>query len=190
MYKLCKSEQSALRQRQMEQQLLKMMETVRFEDITVSDLCIQAGLTRKAFYRYFSGKEGALYALVDHALWEMESLPFTEQGDLSANREKMTLFFRFWKEQKPLLDALEYSDINGVLVKRMLQYCTSDVSFMRRFLAYADKDEQEYAITYGISGIIAMILRWHRSDFRQSPEQMADMVIKLMTSSIVRIEDN
>ena len=39
MYKLCKSEQSALRQREMEQQLLKMMETTRFEDITISDLC-------------------------------------------------------------------------------------------------------------------------------------------------------
>ena len=190
MYKMCKSEQSALRQREMEQQLLKMMETVRFDEITVSDLCTQSGYSRKAFYRYFSGKEGALYALIDHTLWELESIPFVEQEDDAANREKMCLFFRFWKNQKPLLDALEYSNINEILVKRMVLYCTSDVGFMRRFLTCTDSEEQEYAITYGISGIIAVILRWHHTGFRQSPEQMADMVLNLMASSMIRIEDD
>lgn len=188
MYKMCKSEQSALRQREMEQQLLKMMETVRFEDISVSDLCTQAGFSRKAFYRYFSGKEGALYALIDHTLWELESFPFVGKEDGSANREKMILFFRFWKNQKPLLDALDYSNLNGILVKRMVQHCASDISFMRNFLTCSDREEQEYAITYSISGIISVILRWHHNGYRQSPEQMVGMVLNLMASSMIKFE--
>ena len=39
MYKLCKPEQSAQRQRQLERGLLEMMKHHRFEEISVSDLC-------------------------------------------------------------------------------------------------------------------------------------------------------
>ena len=63
MYKLCRTEQSAQRQRQLEQGLLLAMKTKRYEEITISDLCDQMGIPRKSFYRYFSSKDGALHAL-------------------------------------------------------------------------------------------------------------------------------
>ena len=70
MYKLCKTEQSAARQRQLEQGLLQVMSTSRYEDINVSGLCQKMGIPRKSFYRYFSSKDGALHALIDHTLME------------------------------------------------------------------------------------------------------------------------
>ena len=75
MYKMCKSEQSAQRQRELEQGLLKAMGTCHYDEISVSDLCDQMGIPRKSFYRYFSGKDGALHALIDHTLMELESFP-------------------------------------------------------------------------------------------------------------------
>jgi len=72
MYKLCKTEQSAARQRELEQGLLEIMANKRFDDISVSDLCEKIGIPRKSFYRYFSGKDGALYALIDHTLMAYE----------------------------------------------------------------------------------------------------------------------
>ena len=68
MYKLCKTEYSVRRQRQIEEALLETMETSRYEDISVSDLCARLGIPRKSFYRYFSSKDGALFALIDHRL--------------------------------------------------------------------------------------------------------------------------
>ena len=58
MYNLCKTEQSALRQRQIEDTLLSEMAVRRYEGISVSDLCQKSAIPRKAFYRYFSSKEG------------------------------------------------------------------------------------------------------------------------------------
>ena len=72
MYKQCRTEQSASRQRHLEQGLLQMMLKRQFEEISVSDLCEEIGVPRKAFYRYFSGKDGALHALIDHTLLEYE----------------------------------------------------------------------------------------------------------------------
>ena len=81
MYKLCKTEQSAQRQRQLEEGLLTAMKTKRYEEITISDLCEQMDIPRKSFYRYFSSKDGALHALIDHTLLDFEQ----HTGILSGN---------------------------------------------------------------------------------------------------------
>ena len=70
MYKICKTDQSAARQREIELGLLSMMLEQPFESITISDLCDRLCIPRKAFYRYFSGKDGALFALIDHTMLE------------------------------------------------------------------------------------------------------------------------
>ena len=72
MYKICQTEQSIRRQRELEAGLLKMLQKRRYEDISVSDLCGELQIPRKSFYRYFSNKDGALMALLDHTLMEFE----------------------------------------------------------------------------------------------------------------------
>lgn len=190
MYKLCKSEHSALRQREMEQQLLKMMGTVRYEDITVSDLCTQAGFSRKAFYRYFSGKEGALYALIDHTLWELDSFPFTENTGRNASREKMVWFFQFWKNQKLLLDALDFSGISELLMKRMLVYAMSGPGVIRHFLTYRNSNlaAEEYAMTFGVCGLTSIAFEWHRRGYQQSPEEIGQIALELLTKPLLQIQ--
>ena len=190
MYKLCKSEHSALRQREMEQQLLKMMGTVRYEDITVSDLCTQAGFSRKAFYRYFSGKEGALYALIDHTLWELDSFPFTENTGRNARREKVVWFFQFWKNQKPLLDALDFSGISELLMKRMLVYAMSGPGVIRHFLTYRNSNlaAEEYAMTFGVCGLASIAFEWHRRGYQQSPEEIGQIALELLTKPLLQIQ--
>lgn len=89
MYKLCKTEQSAQRQRQLEAGLLAVMGKTRYEDISISDLCEQIGVPRKTFYRYFSGKDGALHALIDHTLMSFETFPVaTDRRTLLSDMEK------------------------------------------------------------------------------------------------------
>ena len=68
MYKMCKTEQSARRQRELELGLLEAMKTQRYEDISISELCGTLGIPRKTFYRYFDSKDGALYGMIDHTL--------------------------------------------------------------------------------------------------------------------------
>ena len=49
MYKLCKTEQSALRQRELEEGLLRAMLREPYESISVSELCDALGVPRKSF---------------------------------------------------------------------------------------------------------------------------------------------
>ena len=49
MYKHCNTEDSARRQRQLEQYLLELMEDVPYSGITIGQICQQAGISRKSF---------------------------------------------------------------------------------------------------------------------------------------------
>ena len=64
MYKLCKTEETVKRQREIELGLFSMLKTVRFDNLSITELCEKIQIPRKAFYRYFDSKEDALCALI------------------------------------------------------------------------------------------------------------------------------
>lgn len=185
MYKMCKTEQSAKRQRDLEEGLLQAMGSCHYEQISVSDLCDQCGIPRKAFYRYFSGKDGALYALIDHTLLQYEGFQMAEAGaEVRSYQSDLERFFRFWLHQKPLLDALKRSNISGVLVTRSIEHALSDVGMPIRFLPQQDRAARRHAIMFGVCGLMSMVLDWHESGYDLSPREMSVIAAKLMTEPL------
>lgn len=185
MYKLCKTEQSAQRQRELERGLLAAMNSHRYEEISVSDLCDHMNIPRKSFYRYFSSKDGALHALIDHTLLDYEAFPGTRQpGDKRTYQQDLERFFLFWKEQKPLLDALERSGISGVLVTRSIDHALSDAGTPARFLPQNERIAREHATTFGVCGLMSMVLSWHHGGYQTSPRQMASIAVQLLTKPL------
>lgn len=184
MYKLCKTEQSAQRQRQLEEGLLTAMLNQRYEDISISDLCDQMGVPRKSFYRYFTSKDGALHALLDHRLMEYE----TQAGIKKAGKNEYFLdlpwFFEFWKTQKPLLDALNRSGLSGVLVNRAIQNSVDAQIFEFRS-QHGTKGQQVLATSFVVCGLMTMVIQWHDEGYQRSAQEMAEMTHKLLTQPLV-----
>ena len=179
MYKFCTTEESVQRQRQLEACLLELMLTENYAGITVGDICDQAGLSRKSFYRYFSSKEGCLYALVDHAIFDGASfyLPGYNQGlSLQIIYEH---FFRYWKEQHPLLDALTRNNLSLLLVERMLEHTIKEEQEFRFSMPVSAVDAHERNLFY-VGGVMTLVLDWHRSGYQKSILQMARGLAELI----------
>lgn len=183
MYKQCRTEQSARRQQEIEEGLLSMMLQRRYEDVSVSDLCDRLGVPRKAFYRYFSGKEGALQALVDHRLLEYEV--YTGSRNLIlGDRQGLTVFFEFWITQKKLLDALSRSGLTGILVERAIRH--SQEAHLLNF--YSDMDSEEYtnlATAFTVCGLMTVVIQWHHEGYQSSAQEMAGMAYKMLGRPLV-----
>ena len=185
MYKMCKTEQSAQRQRQLEQGLLKAMGSHHYDEISVSDLCEQIGIPRKSFYRYFSGKDGALHALIDHTLLEYEGFTVSgKEGEVRSYQKDLERFFLFWRTQKPLLDALSRSGLSGVLIERAIDHALSEVGTPRRFLTRHAPELRAHATMFGVCGLMSMVVGWHNDSFFQEPWQMAQIAVKLVTEPL------
>lgn len=190
MYKMCKSEQSARRQRELEEGLLKAMSAHHYDEISVSGLCDQIGIPRKSFYRYFSGKDGALHALIDHTLLEYESFPNNlKPGEKRTHEKDLERFFLFWRAQKPLLDALERSAISGVLVTRSIDHALSDAGAPKRFQRQNEKIAREHATLFGVCGLMSMVLNWHHGGYAMSPREMALIAVQLLTKPLFSATD-
>lgn len=185
MYKLCKTEQSARRQQEIEEGLLSMMQTRRYEEITVSDLCEKLSMPRKSFYRYFGSKEDTLYGLLDHRLMGYETK--YARGTLQ-QKHGITLdlrwFFEFWLTQKDLLDALERSGLSGMLVQRAIHN-----SRRAEVFAYAPDDyskaDVEMSTGFIVCGLMSIMLQWHHDGYCQSPREMAETAFRMLKRPLV-----
>lgn len=59
-YKICHTEASSQRQRELEDGLLNAMGSQSYARITLTELCSQLSIPRKSFYRYFPTKDDCL----------------------------------------------------------------------------------------------------------------------------------
>lgn len=184
MYKLCKTEQSVKRQRELELGLLDAMQTKRYEDISISDLCEQLQVPRKSFYRYFSSKDGALYALLDHTLMEFELFdePYLP-GESRALVRELEGFFLFWLQHKSLLDVLEKSGLSGILIDRSIIYAT-EIAAPWRFLPGETKSIQLEVIRFSVCGLMMIMLTWHHTGLREKPADLAKIAARLLSQPL------
>jgi len=182
MYKLCKTEQSAARQRQLEQGLLEAMKQKRYDEISISDLCDRMEIPRKSFYRYFSGKDGALQALIDHTL--MEFADYTElyrQGKVRTIQLDLESFFQFWIQRKDLLDVLARSGRSGILVNRAVAFALTDDVLPIRFLPDEERTMQQHITMFGVCGLMSMVLNWHDTGYAIPAQEMARVAVRMIS---------
>ena len=191
MYKQCQTESSARRQRELEQGLLQIMLKKQYDEISVSDLCQQIGVPRKSFYRYFSGKDGALYAMIDHAIMDYDVYTtYPGQGARETPGGFMEGVFHYWIQHKELLDALKKSSFSGLLIQRAMEF-SNDMDTIPRFLQIGDKRLREYGTMFMVCGLMTMIVQWHYDGFTKSAEEMAKLAMQLLTQPLFsgKLED-
>ena len=184
MYKFCKTEQSFQRQRELEHGLLDMMEHLRFEEISVSDLCERLHIPRKSFYRYFSSKEGALHALLDHTLME-----FYDTGSLEGLRggtptEDLKRLFVFWKSHKKLIDAVLRSNLGGMLVERAVDLA-KDEELMPGYVRDWEDTLKDVAMGFAVCGLMSMVLQWHKEGYKIPVENMAQAAVTMLSRPLI-----
>lgn len=180
MYKQCRTEQSAQRQRELEQGLLRAMQKRHYDEISVSDLCQEMGIPRKAFYRYFSGKDGALHSLIDHALMDFD---ISSMAEKQTAQTFMAQVFSYWTQRKPLLDSLERSGLSGVLIQRAINY-SQHAENLPLFLGSTEKQTRDYATMFAVCGLMTIIVQWHHDGFPQSIERMAELAMRLVSEPL------
>ncbi len=182
MAKICVTEQSARRQRWIENGLLELMQKRRYEQITVTDLCCHLGLARRSFYRYFRDLEDVLDSLLTHTFQDMAiSDIFLGVEDIRQNME-------FWLERRPLLDALSHSGMMDKLFEYTLRF--TDGLSIGNFLTEdgLQMDISREANMFIVTGSISLIIAWYQEGFRKTPEQMARIAYRMLTEAILRKE--
>lgn len=178
MYKHCNTEESAHRQRQLEQGLLELMADDPYDHITISQICEQVGISRKSFYRYFDGKDGCLHALLDHTIMDGSSYYMTESDDPDPELSFFTRYFEYWQRQTPLLDALEKNGQSLQLLQRMVRYILTEEPNYAQFMGIPQDHLMEH-IAFTVGGLMGLVLTWHHEHFQKTAAQMGEVLYQM-----------
>lgn len=182
MYKLCKTEQSAKRQREIENCLLELLLTKHYEDITITEICDKMNMPRKSFYRYFDGKEGVKQSLINHTMMDYNTVKsVVNKRDSVTIRDEFQAFFEFWKEHKDMLVALDRSGLIGNLFDTTVSLAMTEYDRVRTYLSDSYADDKQAAYRFVISGLMTMMIDWYRGGFKESVDTMAGAMVKIIT---------
>lgn len=182
MYTLCSTEKTAQQQHKFEQTFLQMLLESYYDEITISDLCRRAGLTRKMFYRLFQKKSDVLYSLIDHTLLEASNfIP-----DESVGPGELHRFFAYWQTQSDLLDALMKHSNSGLLSDRAVRFALNeDTTLVHAFGADEGKFGFETVVFY-ITGIFSLVLTWHGQGYNHSIDEMSKLMMDILMSPVIK----
>lgn len=184
MYKNCKIQQSSDRQWQIARCLIPLMQRQSYRSISVSDLCREAQISRRTFYRYYDNLDDVFQLMIDHMFVEYEAfaVPFQSSRNGSSQQD-MEKFFAFWEHKRDWLDALARSSMFGTLVSRIIQNSYAgllDIHWPREL----PPEEMQIVSSYVLSGLFAMLETWYLQGFAQTVPQIAAIAVELMTQPL------
>lgn len=181
-YRLCVTEKTAQQQRQFETVFLELSQKMPYDDITISELCRQSGLSRKIFYRLFDRKADVLYALLDHTLLDAQNF----QPDPSVKEGGLHRFFAFWKSQKPLLDMLRDNQCSSALTEAAIRHIARNGFEYLYCFGTAESPYPTESLNFYVSGIFSLVLNWHSHGYDKSIDELSDCLMYLLTSTPVK----
>lgn len=176
-YLTCKTEKTREQQQRVERALLDSMKERLLEDITIVELCRKADISRRIFYRLYANKQGTLVALIDHIIGDF--VKSQEQFD----RIRLVAVLGFIKEQAELFECIIKNGLSELYQERLLCYVMEN-DHLKMKLGYQDKWDGYSVLLFNLSGMMGLLINWHRNGYDKTIAEMADLVVRLLAKPI------
>ncbi len=182
MFKRCKTQRSIKRQAEIENAFLTLLVTKSYEDVTVSEVCSQTKIPRKAFYRYFACKEGLLEALIDHTLQGYQTYYENFKRERRTLKGELECFFSFWlvDPQKTFLKVIIKNSLTGHLLRNSQTSTVVSGVAVEKFLPNDTSGMRSHVFNFAISGLMTLMLEWFNGGHKESPSAMAEIACRLI----------
>lgn len=182
MYRQCSTAKSAQQQRKFAETMMHLMIHQAYDTISISQLCREAGLSRKTFYRLFENKADVLYALVDQRIIDAASyVPAPGEKDGGLHR-----FFGYWHSEKEFLDSLAANHISTLLTQRAILYTMKEAPDCRHMFGSDVEENSWETMIFYLSGMFALVLDWHEHDFTRHIDELCDLCMHLLTTPPIK----
>jgi AcrR family transcriptional regulator len=165
--------------------LIELMKRWSITDITITDICALADVSRPTFYARYRNQYDLLQSLEDETAAYLESIVFSQKIKKQGKREIMLI----------LENVLQCIEDNGNFVQVILGE-NGDIGFQRKifrqfvthlqymmkndFEKSSNEEKNEYYSIYTVSGSIALVHHWLKNDMKIPKHEFAKMLVELM----------
>lgn len=146
--------------------LFSLMKRKPFQQITVTEICDEAAVGRKTFYRNFELREDVIDFWLDlrYAEYEISYLPLSLE-------DRLYYHCAFLQKYAQELITLYRNGLHPMVERKFSRFLPDTMP-----LWSIDPVEQEYRSQYIIAGIDAIIRVWVTRGFQESVEQIAAII--------------
>ncbi len=151
--------------------LVELMKTRNYKSISISELCLASGVSRKTFYRNFEVIDDVLDFFLDHFAGELQHGSF----DSPTVEDQLRFFFSFCKENHAVLEIMYR---NGLLF--MLESKFSIL--IRKILAESNipLSDDEHMTQFIIGGLTFLVFHWAESSFAEDTESISKKALMIL----------
>lgn len=154
----------------------ELMEKQPLDKITVTDIVRRSGMTRQTFYRNFQDK----YDLVNWYFEKLADKSIRQIGNSSTLREGLIKKFSFLLNDRIFfMQAFQSKDYNNV--ENYDYQCIFDFysSIIEKKVGHIPQDI-DFLLKMYCHGSITMTVEWAIDGMKESPENMADLLIEAL----------
>lgn len=183
MYKRSEKKQVRYSLKQLAGGLFYHLKYKKYEDITVTDICRKAHVSRRTYYRNCECKDDLIIYSTDHLVSELlGSVDFRETDPFKLYAG----FFRYWKEHSVFLKLLYDNSLFDMFLREFIEVCNESMRYPLQEASLNNTDNKElirrYSNAFIVGGIGQMLKEWAAEDFKSSAEDLAGSILFLAPS--------
>ncbi len=166
---------SALRsRREILQAFLSLLSEHPLEEISIKQIMDMTGLSRQTFYQILADKEEILEYYLD-TLFE-EFITHSEQHEITTLCDAAKLFFSFFQEYQQIFGLIIKNGKSCVMQRKCREYLQKSKYIHYDLRGAQTQQELDYATTFVISGMVAVLEQWARSE-EPAPMKAQDLAL-------------
>lgn len=179
----CGSNKTAMAsQQQISGAMMRLMQQKPFAQITISELCREAGISRQTFYTLFSSRENVMVFTLQARYCDA---PHIEPPDPSAEADSALRrlchgYSEYLQKNQRLIKTLVDNHIDYLLYDSFygaLENCAC-------FLGDLDPCTRRYAVDFYAGGISSVARRYALEDCSTSADRLEELLIKLFSGRL------
>ena len=162
--------------------LFELMKKKPYRDITVTEICDGAGVTRRTFYRIFQSKEAVIEGRFDLMFWQLkQTLEFSKTNTRSVIR----YCFEYFSKERDLAAVFVERDLEHTISAKIMEYV--DIAYADSLYNSASFEPiyADYYHAFVASGIISIMRIWVASGFRHPVHTMTVLAGRLLSGVIL-----
>lgn len=137
--------------------LIKLMEMYDFSIITVTQICQEAGLSRRTFYRLYDTREDILDGYM--SMLAEEFIHIVAEASPCHYTEVAAIYFEFWKQHQTFLNLLKKNKMLDIIYR-----ISKDIAPVVFHKVKPDMELEDmalsYSLSYSLGGLNGMLIRW------------------------------
>lgn len=161
--------------------LLQLMTTNDFSMITVTQICQEADLSRRTFYRLYESKEELLS---DYLASLSENFKNIVSESIPKNYlEVAKVYFSFWKQHEDFLSLLKRNNMIGVIYSTSSEMAPIVFQMVKPNIKM-EADLLSFALSYSLGGLNGMLIQWVEGGMKLSSDQLATILEQTLQMAV------